>query len=115
VTRYRFPGYHAFLHEAATRIGRPEAEAPSRRIGTLAALAYLCAQAGEAGPERAPVILAKADEFRDQLHAAYEAAGLMLDETRRALGLMAETPETPQQTGTLRTPRRRGKTPGAVD
>lgn len=87
--RYRFPGFYSFLHDAAARIGRPEAEAPARRMTALAALANLCAQAGAAAPEHVPAILAKAEEFRDQLHAAYEAAELMLDHTRAALGVAA--------------------------
>ena len=88
--RYRFPGHVKFLHDAAARIGRPEAEGPARRVSILAALADLCAQAGGADPEHAPMILAKAEEFRDQLHAAFEAAESMLDETRRALDLPVE-------------------------
>jgi hypothetical protein len=107
VTRYRFPGFHVFLHDAAARIGRPEAEAPARGITTLAALANLCAQAGEAGPEHAPAVLAKASEFRDQLHAAYEAAGLMLDATRRALGLTDPAAE-PSRPAPAPGPRERG-------
>ena len=84
--RYRFPGFYPFLHDAAIRIGCPDAEVPARRVATLSALANLCAQAGEADPEHAPMILAKAEEFRDQLHAAYEAAELMLVATRTGLG-----------------------------
>lgn len=85
--RYRFPGFHAFLHEAAARIGRPEAEVPARAVTTLSALANLCAQAGAAEPEHVPEILGKAAEFRDQLRAAYEAAELVLDDARRSLGV----------------------------
>ena len=92
--RYRFPGFHEFLHDAAARIGRPEAEAPARRITTLSALANLCSQAGSAQPADAPAIVKKASEFRDQLLAAYEAAELILAETRRALDLPDE-PERP--------------------
>lgn len=88
--RYRFPGFHEFLRDAAIRIGHPEAEAPARSISTLSALANLCAQAGLAEPEDAPMIVEKASEFRDQLHAAYEAAELILARTRSALALPGE-------------------------
>jgi hypothetical protein len=84
-----FPGYTAFLATAARRIGRPEAEVPARRIAPLSALANLCAQASLAEPAHVPPILAKAAEFRDQLHAAFEAAELMLDQLARAHGLAA--------------------------
>lgn len=84
---YAFPGFTKFLEAAAKRIGHPEAEAPARRIATLSALANLCAQAGASGPQDARAILVKGAEFRDQLHAAYEAAELMLSDVHRALGL----------------------------
>jgi hypothetical protein len=87
VANYSFPGYTSFLEAAARQIGRPEAEGPARRITTLSALANLCAQASVAEPAHAPAIMAKAEEFRDQLHAALTAADLMLDELKRALGL----------------------------
>jgi hypothetical protein len=90
VIRYRFPGFVSYLHDAAILIDRPEAEAPARTIATLGALANLCAQAGAAEPEQVPAILDKAAGFRDQLHAAYEAAELILDDTRRALGISEE-------------------------
>jgi len=87
VPRVPFPGYPAFLESAARQIGRPEAEAPARRIATLSALANLCAQASLGGPEVAPAVLAKAAEFRDQLHAAALAADLMIAEVFDSLGL----------------------------
>jgi hypothetical protein len=78
LARHPFPGYIAFLDDAARQIGRPGAAAPARRIGTLAALANLCAQAAEADEADVPGILARAREFRDQLRAAYLAADMML-------------------------------------
>lgn len=84
---YAFPGFTTFLEAASRRIGCPEAEAPARRIATLSALANLCAQAAAASPDDARAILVKAGEFRDQLHAAHEAAELMLSEVHQALGL----------------------------
>jgi hypothetical protein len=74
-------------------VGRPEAEVPARRIASLSALANLCAQASVADVAHAPAIMAKAAEFRDQLHVAYEAAELMLLEVHQALG----SKEEPQQ------------------
>ena len=74
-----FPGYTAYLRQAATEIGHPDAEAPARRIGPLSALSNLCAQATLADPENVDGILEKAAEFRDQLHAAFRAAELMLE------------------------------------
>ena len=94
MTAYTFPGFTTFLNAAVSRIGHPEAEAPARRIATLSAMANLCAQAGTAGSEDAKRILAKAGEFRDQLHAAYEAAELMLSDVHLALGLEEQTSET---------------------
>jgi hypothetical protein len=82
-----FPGFTSFLEAAARQIGRPEAAGPARRITTLSALANLCAQASVAEPAHAPAIMAKAEEFREQLHAALAAADLMLDEVKRLLGL----------------------------
>ena len=87
VSVYAFPGFTTFLEAAARRIGHPEAEAPARRIATLSALANLCAQAGASSPDDAREILAKAAEFRDQLHAAYVAAELMLSDVSGALGM----------------------------
>lgn len=89
LSQYRFPGFFVYLRDAARRVGRPEAENPARKITPLSALANLCAQAGAADPSHAPAIMAKAEEFRDQLHVAYEAAGLMLADVNRALGLPA--------------------------
>ncbi|MCA1685988.1 MAG: hypothetical protein LC745_08400 [Planctomycetia bacterium] len=88
--RYSFPGYHAFLEDAAQRIGHPEAEGPARKAAALSALGNLCAQAGTADPEHVPGILAKAGEFRDQLRAASLAADLMLSDVERALGLQED-------------------------
>jgi hypothetical protein len=96
VIRYRFPGYFSYLHDAAVRLGHPEAEAPARRIAALAALANLCAQAGAAEPDQAPAILAKAAEFRDQLRIAAEAAERILVDTRDGLELSQE-PELPRR------------------
>src|SRR4051794_11876837 len=64
-----FPGYPPYLAAAAGEIGRPEAEAPARRNVALSAMANLLAQASLAEPAHVPVILEKAAEFRDQLHA----------------------------------------------
>ena len=94
VTPYSFPGFPAFLEAAAKQIGHPEAEAPARRIATLSSMANLCAQAGSACQEDARTILSKAAEFRDQLHAAHQAAELMLSEVHRALGLNEQTVES---------------------
>lgn len=85
MSQYKFPGFFVYLHDAAERIGHPEAEAPARKITTLSALANLCAQVDAGAPAHAPAIMAKAKEFRDQLHAAYEAAGLILEDVSRAL------------------------------
>lgn len=87
MTSYTFPGFRSFLEAAACQIGRPEAEAPARRITTLSALANLCAQATVSERANAPAIMAKAAEFRDQLHAAYAAAELMIAEVNQSLGL----------------------------
>jgi hypothetical protein len=111
VTHYTFPGYPAFLEAAARQIGHPEAEAPARRITTLSALANLCAQAGTARQEQAPAVMAKAAEFRDQLHAAYRAAELMLTEVNRSLGLdqSTPTPEPPTPSRATRSPEPKGR------
>lgn len=77
-----FPGYPEFLHAAALELGCPEAEVPARRIQTLSAVSNLCAQASLADPAHVASILDKAVEFRDQLHAAYRAADLMIDAVR---------------------------------
>ena len=97
--RYRFPGYPAFLRDAALQIGHPEAEAPARRITTLAAIGNLCAQAADARPENVAGIMLKAGEFRDQLHAAYAASELMISATRNALALDAERKHKRSPTG----------------
>src|SRR3954454_20870174 len=90
MSQYRFPGYSVFLQDAARQIGHPEAEDPARKVTILAALGNLCAQAGLAPPTHVPAILAKAEEFRDQLYAAYRAAELMLEDVHKALGPHAE-------------------------
>jgi len=82
---YKFPGFSVYLQDAARKIGHPEAEGPARSIKPLSALANLCAQANIAEPKDVPAILAKAEEFRDQLHAAYQAAELVLAEVHQAL------------------------------
>jgi hypothetical protein len=98
----RFPGYPSYLDTAAADLGRPEAARPARSIATLSALANLCAQASAASPAAVAGILAKADEFRDQLHVAYRAAELMLDELRTELAQASLLPSKP----TPRPPRR---------
>ena len=87
MSNYTFSGFPAFLEAAAARLGRPEAAGPARRQGALAALANLCAQVVGAERGRAPEILAKAAEFRDQLHVAHLAADLMLLDAYDGLGL----------------------------
>lgn len=103
MTPYTFAGFAPFLFEAARRAGHPEAEGPARKIIPLTALANLCAQAGQAAPAHAPAILAKAGEYRDQLHAAATAADLILDDVRRGLGLDGgpgrEAPPAPRPAG----------------
>lgn len=79
-----FPGYPPYLEAAAAALGCPEAADPARRVSTLAALANLCAQAAVAEDRAVPIILAKAEEFRDQLRVAARAAELMLDSIREA-------------------------------
>lgn len=116
MSQYKFPGYFDYLRDAARRIGHPEAEAPARKITTLSALANLCAQAGAVDPADAPAVMAKAGEFRDQLHAAYEAAGLMLADVSRALvpreeDSRGEGKTRAQETGSNP---RRGERPQAV-
>ena len=61
-------------------------------VEALAALANLCAQASQADGAHVEGILAKACEFRDQLHAAHEAADLMLADIRRGRGAPAPGP-----------------------
>jgi hypothetical protein len=112
VSNKTFPGYAAFLEEAARQIGHPEAEAPARRITTLSALANLCAQASLAEPAHVPSILVKAAEFRDQLHAAYEAAELMLAGVSRARGLIPEPPRRGGRAGRRRSAQ--GRLPGGI-
>lgn len=84
MARHAFPGFPAFLDAAAEQIGRPEAARPARGTSGLSALANLCAQAALADPPHVAGILAKAEEFRDQLHAAHLAADLMLADVRAA-------------------------------
>jgi hypothetical protein len=76
----KFEGYPKYLDFAAMEIGHPEAAIPARRISTLSAIGILCAQAVSGRPEHLPGILAKAEEFRNQLHAAYRAAQLMIED-----------------------------------
>lgn len=82
MSRQPFPGYPVFLDQAARMIGHPESAIPARRNATLAAMANLCSQAVTSDPAAVPAILAKAEEFRDQLHAAYRAAELILADLR---------------------------------
>jgi hypothetical protein len=107
VSNYTFPGYPSFLETAAQQIGRPGAEGPARCITTLSALANLCAQASMADPAHVPAIMAKAGEFRDQLHAAYVAAELMIAEVDKALRGGLESPAARPPASTDRVPRRR--------
>lgn len=90
MARIAFPGYTAYLDLAAAEIGHPEAAIPARRVSTLASMANLCAQAVAARPEHVPGILAKAEEFRDQLQAAWRASELMLADVRADRELTCE-------------------------
>lgn len=81
-----FPGYPSFLDAAAAELGCAEASGPARRVSTLTALANLCAQAAVAEGEAVAGILAKAEEFHDQLRVATRAAELMLDFVRASRG-----------------------------
>lgn len=105
VARYTFPGFFGFLKDAALQIGHPEAEGPARKVLALAALANLCAQAGEADSGNVEGIMAKAEEFRDQLHAAYAAAELILIEVNTALGLPVQASQAERPSRSIR-PRR---------
>lgn len=82
MTRHSFPGFPRYLDRAAESIAHPEASIPARRIAPLAALANLCAQASTADDENVAGILAKAAEFRHQLHVAAIAADLMLEDAQ---------------------------------
>ncbi len=82
MSRYIFPGYPPFLEAAAIELGRPETALPARRVSALTALANLCSQETHADPAQVAGILAKADEFRDQLETALRAADLMLADVR---------------------------------
>jgi hypothetical protein len=89
-----FPGYPAFLEAAAAELNCPEAAGPARRVSTLTAMANLCAQAAVAETGAVAGILAKAEEFRDQLRVATRAAELMLASvriTRRTQSLASQT------------------------
>jgi hypothetical protein len=92
MSKYSFPGYPAFLEAAAIQLGHPEAAGPARQISTLAALANLCAQAGDAAPEHVPAILARASAFRDQIHVALRAADLILADVSAARGTAGGPP-----------------------
>jgi hypothetical protein len=107
VSNYTFPGYPSFLEAAAQQIGRPGTEGPARRIATLSDLANLCAQASVADPAHVPAIMAKAGEFRDQLHAAYTAAELMIAEVDHAFRGSLESPAASPTVTAVRAPRRR--------
>ena len=82
---YKFPGFPDYLHRAAVELKCLEAERPAHRITALTAMANLCAQVGSVQAKDAPAIVAKAIEFRDQLHVAYRAANLMLEEVTNAI------------------------------
>ncbi|WP_435021260.1 hypothetical protein TA3x_002280 [Tundrisphaera sp. TA3] len=79
---YVFLGYPAFLQRAADELGRPESALAAGRVPALASLANLCSQATHADPDQVADILAKAGEFRDQIHTAWLAADLMLSEVK---------------------------------
>jgi hypothetical protein len=87
VTTYTFPGYVPYLENAARQLGCAAAAGPARRISALSELANLCAQVSIGNPSHATAIMAKAEEFRDQLHTACFAADLMIDELYQALGI----------------------------
>jgi hypothetical protein len=89
MSRYLFHGLTVFLDKAAQRNGRPEAALAARRDPTLSALANLCAQTEAVGPNQARTIMVKATEFRNQLHAALQAADFMIEEVNQALGLVS--------------------------
>lgn len=82
---YTFPGFPVYLHKAAAELGCLEAERPAHRITTFTAMANLCAQVGSVPSRDASAIVAKAMEFRDQLHVAYRAANLMLEDVTNAI------------------------------
>jgi hypothetical protein len=82
-----FNGFPEFLTAAAVEIGHPEAAIAARRSAALSGMAVLCAQAMSADDAHVEGILAKAAEFRDQLHAAYRASERMLSYVREARGL----------------------------
>ena len=90
---YKFPGFPGYLHKAAVELDLMEAERPAYRITTFAAMANLCAQVGSVDSKDAPTILAKAIEFRDQLHVASRAADLMLEEVKNAIQAAESTIE----------------------
>lgn len=107
--RYSFPGYTAFVEDAARQIGQPGAAAAARKITPLSALANLCAQAGAADPADVPGIMAKAAEFRDQLQTAFLAAELMLADVERALGLKEEPAPDKRAARPAKPPEPKGK------
>ncbi len=113
MTKPPFPGFPAFLEMAAVEIGRPEAAAPARRITTLAALANLCGQASQSDDAHVPSILAKAAEFRDQLHAAYRAAELMLADLRDRRGVSPVEPQGRSNSSTAQSRRARSSDPAS--
>jgi hypothetical protein len=92
VTLEPFPGYPTFLEAAAQELGLPAAADPARRVSTVSALANLCAQAAIAEVGAVAGILAKAEEFCDQLRVAARAGELMLASIRASRGLPAAGP-----------------------
>ena len=82
---YVFPGFPGYLHQAAVELGCLEAERPAHRITTFTAMANLCSQVTSGEAKDAHSILAKAMEFRNQLHVASRAADLMIEEVTQAM------------------------------
>ena len=96
MAKLHFAGFPEFLNLAAEIVGDPEASGPARRLTALGDVANLCAQAIEADPTVLKAILGKAEAFRNQLHVAYLAAELMIEEltpTKTVLGGWSEEPQ----------------------
>ena len=89
-TSFQFRGFPEFLEAAASRMGRPELAGAAGRIGAIATMATLCAQAIEVGDDRSALILTEAARLRDQLRIASRAADAMLRAVDRACGATAE-------------------------
>lgn len=87
VAPYTFPGFIPFLEQAAQDLGHPEAAHPARRISALTSLANLCSQVPGTADAQASAILAKAEEFRDQILVAYLASERMLQAVRMSQGM----------------------------